>query len=56
MFLTSFRTTDISLEDRWKVWFFGCHLSMKVVRRGPSVSGRPALIALAKPKKLALAR
>jgi len=46
-------STDISLEVRWKLWVFGCHLSMKGVRRGPSMSRRPALIALAKPRKLA---
>jgi cobalamin biosynthesis protein CobT len=46
-------STDISLDGRWKLWVFGHHLSTKVVRRGPSMSGRPALIALANPRKLA---
>jgi hypothetical protein len=44
---------DIFLEGRWKLRVFGRHLSMKAVRRRPSMSGRPALIALAKPRKLA---
>jgi hypothetical protein len=46
-------STDISPEGRWKLWVFGHHLSTKAVRRGPSMSGRPTLKALAKPRKLA---
>jgi hypothetical protein len=46
-------STDISPEGRWKLWVSGHHLLMKVVRRGLSMSRRPALIALAKPKKSA---
>jgi hypothetical protein len=44
-------STNISPEGRWKEWVFGRHLSMKAVMRGPSMFGRPALIALAKPRK-----
>jgi len=44
-------STHISLEGRWKLWVSICHLSTKAVRRGPSMSGRLALIALAKPRK-----
>jgi hypothetical protein len=46
---------DISPEGRWKVLVSKCHLTTKAVRRGPSMFGRPALIALAKPRKLTLA-
>jgi hypothetical protein len=42
-------STDISLEGRWKIWVSGRHLSTKAVRRGPSMSRRLALMALAKP-------
>jgi hypothetical protein len=55
MNLTSLSNIDISLEGRWKLWVFKRHMSTKAVRRRPSMSGRPALIALAKPRKLALA-
>jgi len=46
-------STNISLEGRWKLWVCGRHLPTKAVRRGPSMSRRPALIALAKPRKSA---
>jgi hypothetical protein len=48
-------STVISPKGRWKEWVSEHHLSIKAVRRGPSMSGRPALIALAKPRKSALA-
>jgi hypothetical protein len=48
--------TNISPQGRWKVWVSEHHLSMKAMIRGPSMSGSPVLIALARLRKLALDR